>query len=422
VRLTDPLPLRTSADLGQYTTLFTLPRPMGLLTCNPVRYDGSGHFWLLADAPIGGVDAVSYQGRTISAWALQNGTDTSGHAVAVLETEEQIEDPADLAVTLRGERHPDTGQSLDRPDLQIEHLMRLAGITLSAGRLDDLRAWCQSNSLTTAGLLDDHTLSVQGWLDRLCQGAGLAWGQNLPGLAQPWPPISSASVGTLTARESPTLSATCDADQLATVLELRYDYDWAAADYRGTLRLSAPSAVHRFGERLARVDLGWVHDARAAIAHGERWLAYRSRPLWRLEARATQNLAQIGDSITVDHAHSAINAGVVTRRTWRPTETLLQIEAPAGSASAVQVDAIAAGIGVDQITAPEYDYQAGQATVLITDSTGAPIPGARVTLDGGITRSADNQGWVQFSVAPGNHSLYVQAIGYDPFTLPLVVS
>lgn len=46
--------------------------------------------------------------------------------------------------------------------------------------------------------------------------------------------------------------------------------------------------------------------------------------------------------------------------------------------------------------------------------TGKPLPGAKVTLDGGIHRVADQNGRVSFPTVRGRHVLLVEAAGYPP--------
>ncbi len=424
VRLTAPVPLRTSADLGEFTEVTSLPRALGPVTLSPVRHDPSGHLWLLSDGVIGGVDRVEYEGREISTWALQQASDHSGHAVAVLETQEQIEDPSTLRVSLRGELHPHTGQALDRPDLQIWYLLsQIGGYPIAQAELDDLRAWCQSTGLRTGGLIDDHTLSIQTWLDRLTQACGLAWSRDLPGWAAPWPPLAAEPVAEITTQHAPRMSAECSAADLATVLEIAYDYDWSVRDYRATLRLSAPSAVERYGEIVKRLQLGWIHDARAALAHGERWLAYYARPLWRISAAAPVGWAVIGDKVAIDHAFSPIAAGYATGRDWLATGLKLALEAPYGAAPAVILQRTSQGVQAEAAAPLIYEYQDTIATWLITDDGGEPLPGARVTLDNTLTRTASSTGHVQFTdVSPGRHVLRIEAIGHQARSMEVVVS
>lgn len=423
LRLTDPTPLRLTSNLGEFTQLSAIPCALGTVTLSPIRYDGSGYLFLLSDGIIEGVDSVEYQGRTISTWALRQSTDASGRPVSVLETEQQIESPSDLSVTLRGLLHPTTGEALDRPDLQIWYfLSEICGYDITQAELDDLRAAAQSAGLITGGVIDDSTLSIQAWLDRITAGSGLAWSRDYPGWALTWPPTLGDAVATFNRYHSPQIVSSSSAVDLATVLELQFDYDWAARDYRGSLRLSAPEAVARYGERIRRTTLPWVHDARAAITHAGTLLAYHARPLWTCTASAPPDIAQVGDTVDIEHAHAPITQGLVTHRSRGPIESQYTIEAPHGSAPTTQVDRLSSSVAIDGIEAPEFDYQSGLATVLIVNSDGDPLPGARVTLNGDTVRTADAQGWVQFAVPAGEHSLYVVASGYEPYTLPLVIA
>jgi hypothetical protein len=57
-------------------------------------------------------------------------------------------------------------------------------------------------------------------------------------------------------------------------------------------------------------------------------------------------------------------------------------------------------------------YSAGFATFTIADEAGDPLPGAKVTLDGGTTLMSDKFGRVSFQTGRGVHHLRIEADGY----------
>jgi len=422
MRLTDKIPLRTSADLGAYTEIYTLPRVLGQTAITPVRYDASGHLWLLSDGVIEGVDRVEMDGAPISAWSLQIGADDGGHPVSVLETQAQVTDPGKLRVSLRGELHPRTGQRLERPDLQLEFIAQLAGLGLEPGQFDDLRAHCETAGLKTAGVLDDHTQTVQHWMDAVARGAGLAWSLEFPGIGLPWPQAPDAdTVATLDAADSPRLGATAAARDLCTRLELEYAYDPSRNDRRAVLVLRAPTAIDRYGEITRRITADWLQDARAALAYGTRYLEYYARPLWTLTASAPISTVAPGQSVAIDHPLSPVTAGRLTERTRDAGGETWVLQAPAGAPPTVQIERSVAGVAIDPAAALLVQIQDDTAAVLITDPNGAALPGARVTVDGATTKIADAAGWVYLPADNAEHELLIQYPGLTDQRLRVIL-
>jgi len=420
-RLTDPLPLRTTEDLGQYTEIVTLPRPLGRCTLHPVPFDGSGYMWLVADGLTRSIERVEMDQREITPKAVHQDTDASGHPVTVIETRQQVESATDLRVALDGLLHPLTGGPLDRPDRQLWYTLAVAGLDVAPADFADLAAWCETQGLVTGGVLDDHTVSVQSWLRMICAGAGLDWSSDRPGWALPWPPKEGeATVEEITRYLSPGLPLESDADALCTIVDVRYDRQ--LGEYRGSLRVRAPGAVELYGERLKSITAGWIQDARSALFYGRRYLAYYGRPLWRGEATAPADFAMVGDSVAVDHSHAPVSVAHVVRRARRADGSRLTLEGPAGPAPEVELDRTVAAVDPDRIEGPLYEYGAPLPTWRIVDEEGRPMPGARVTLDGGETRTADPFGVVQFDAAPGSHVLTVIAEGREPIEYPVVVT
>ncbi|CAK0759547.1 hypothetical protein CCP4SC76_3150004 [Gammaproteobacteria bacterium] len=84
--LTDKLPLRESSVWPTFPSVYTLPHVYGAVRMSVQPYDGSGHFWFVADHPIQGVSAVLHEGKPYGNWQIQQATDTTGHSIALIET------------------------------------------------------------------------------------------------------------------------------------------------------------------------------------------------------------------------------------------------------------------------------------------------------------------------------------------------
>lgn len=335
IRLTDAIPLRTTAALGDYDRIQTLPRVMGKVTIQPIDIDG-GRAWFLSDAPIAGVDAVTVDGKPYASWQLIQTTDRTGRAIAYIETLASISQES-ITVTLRGERHPTTGEDLDRPDLQLWYLLsHISGYPIEQAELDDLRATLQTAGIITGGVIDDHTTSLQTWVDRITQGSGLAWSRDTQGWALAWPPTPGDPTAELKPTNTRRLVAACEASSLATKAEVEFDYNWAEQGSRKTLTLNAPDQAERYGEIIKHIELPWIHDARAAEAAATRWLQYYSRPVWTIAAATTDKTIGVGDTVSIDHPHSPISLAVVTRKTWTPQATTLSLQGAHGDTPTIE--------------------------------------------------------------------------------------
>lgn len=424
MRLTAPLPLRTTAGWEEYTETLALPVVYGRVTLSPMRYDASGHLWLIADHPIGGVDRVGIAGVESAAWALQNGTDHNGEPVAVLETQAQIENAVDLAVTVRGALHPQTGALLDRPDLVLWDLLnRVAGYTLDYSDLDDLRAWAQTQGIAIGGILDSTELSIQGAVDSFCRGCGLAWSSEATGFAFPWPgALESNYIHSIADADDPNLVAICDGRDIFTIVEVAYSYDWAAADHTATVTLRSPSAIERYGEIRQRIEAPWLRNARDAIAYGTRWLQWHARPVWEISARVGLSDATIGESIEIDHRYSPVSVAVLTGRNIGETSEHLILQGPAGAVPAITQVGTTGRVDANLKTQPEALVSTGTIEARFTRPDGKPLAAARVMLDGAFGATTNVSGEVLFiGVSSGQHTLVATSVGLAPQIVTVTV-
>lgn len=414
-RYTDKVPLRTTADLGGYTELKPLPVVYGSVTIQPLRYDGSGHLWLLADHPISGVDRVELQGREISDWILQQAADDSGSPVAVLETKEQIAEPSDLRATVRGKMHPDTGETMTRPDLVLwDFLANVCEMPVTAADLDQLRS--DASDLAIGGVIDDNSATIQTVVDQITSNAGLAWSPAHPGIAKKWPATPVAPNDprqSLTVKNAPTLYARASLSSLATVVEVAYGYEPASGDHRRTVRLVASERVGRHGRIEAKIKAGWLHDHAAAIAYGTRWLEYYSRPIWTVTASRYRGDFSPGETVSIDHPFSPPTVATITAMDRTETADRLTLEAPDGAIPTIAIESLSSGVAVDAMAAPLYEIQDDTAQILITSPEGVPLPGARVTINDSVIKTADAAGWIIIPADPGEHSLLIQSPGFD---------
>lgn len=339
---TDPLPMRTAAALGEFQQASVLPIVYGIATVAPVQISSDGRQWLLADHAIAGVDGVWAGATKLGAWSWRNTLDDSGHTIAMLETQSAFQQGA-LSVTMRGAMHPATGALLDTPDAILWHLLTtLGGLTLDAGALDDLRAWCADTGVKVGGVLSGSSLTLQSAADLICEGCGLAWSPLSRGLAQPWPPIEADAITTVTRVRSPVLRATADGRNRVTHLDVSYDWDDAAGEYRGTMTLAALDVVEDLGREVRQsLSLPWLRSARDVLEHASRRLAWLARITWEITAAQPRGIALEGDWAQIDHPYSPLSSGIIRDREISLTGELWTLTGAQGNAPTVTMTASA---------------------------------------------------------------------------------
>ena len=216
------------------------------------------------------------------------------------------------------------------------------------------------------------------------------------------------------------VSVRCQADDLVTRVRVLFDYDHARRDHRQAVELIAREAEARHGRKDATVDAAALSEARSAVALGERWLSYYSRPRWQGELTLPSHYATLlpGDEISSTHVRlPAVFVWLVTDVIAPPEgETLrLSIEGAPGVNSAVALLRQAAQFAPALLETATVVTQDDVAEFTIQDETGAPLVGAKVTVDQERVFYTDANGQVQVSpITPGPHSAVVELEGREP--------
>jgi len=414
--LSDLLPLRKTTVWGGYKDLRTLPWGYGAITLTPIQYSDDQRVFLLLDHPIQGVDRVMRDDVATDAWAWQNAVDSTGHACSFLELAEPLAEGERLAVTLRGRMHPDSGRLLVSPaEILWDVLANLAGAPVSWSDLDSYRT--ESADIVLGGLLDDGQATIRATLDSIVQSAGGAWSAGMPGVAITWPPLPDETAPALKADKlrARGLTATAAHDNIFTVLRVLYDYDHAAGKHRRAIQLEAPAAVREYGVLENEWDAGWLRSPRQAEALGRRMLAWLARPRWRIGWR--QNFADVatGAWADLDHPHAPVQG----RHRLLNAELDLSapslsctVEAPVGQAPEIVTTQLSTTF--EPLIPAGITVEIAQDEIIFTarGDDGRPLAGAKITLDGNLTRIADNAGRVSFPVTRGRHVLLIEAQGY----------
>lgn len=415
--LSDKMPLRTSTAWGGWRDVKPIPWGYGRITLTPMQYGAEQRVFVLLDHPAAGVDSVKRDDIETPAWRFWNGLDSTGRAVAFIELETPLSAGERLAVTLRG-RMNDAGRLIDSPAEILYDIMRnLAGLDVAWADLDDYRA--ETAGIEMGGLIADDAASIRAALDQLLMSTGSAWSAAMQGIAHLWPaaadaiaPASPVTPGNATAP-----AASCRHDDIHTVLRVLYDYDHAAGRAARAIQLEAPASIREYGRIELEWDAGWLKSPRHAEALGRRILAAIARPRWRVEWQQPLAALAPGDWVQIDHPqlpvagrHRLIEAEVDIAG----VSLSCTVDAAVGNAPKIITGALSAAF--DPLIQAGITVEIAGSEIIFTarGDDGQPLPGAKITLNGGISRIADNAGRVSFPVQRGRHVLLIEAQGYPP--------
>lgn len=412
--LSEVLPLRTTRMLGDYAVDAVLPHRYGDLTAarfTLLRLTDSTFF--VADHPMT-VTKVYIGDQETLAWAQETKFDDAGHTWTIINTLAGVDPTFSVSACGTCKRNPRTGELLENPADIIEDVSRLGG---RSDVFPALRAECAAASIRIAGSVD-QLLSTRAWIDTITESIGAIW---TPQMARLYPTtaVSGAVLELLAGRDNVSeLVVSASLVDTADVLQLSYDVAGATGRAQHSIELTASPA--RYGGLPVQISSPWLRLPANAESIG--------RPM--LERMA-------GDRYDV--AFSSSRTDIRPGSWWRliahpawpfdgddPVLMIVSVDvAPDADESLVKAEAILArplvtvtshSMALSSITQGGIDiaYKNGIATLRFTDVSGKPMKNARVSFDGGIAKTTNDQGQVSFVAAAGKHKIAVEADGFTP--------
>lgn len=407
--LSEPLPLRTTRTLGDFSEDKPIPHRLGDLSA--ARFDLirlTDTEWLVAGHPCE-VGDVFVDDEATESWEPALRSDDAGNVWQVVVFAAPIANGAAVSATCTGARDPTTGALIENPADLMEYVLRLAGIS---GIFPALRAQAAAEGLRLAGSIDEPR-TVRAWLDEIAYSAGAIW---TPGDAVLYPgttgPIIDLPASVAGGLEDPV----AELDDSADVLRIGYDRSDAAGRAQAHIELTA--SPQRFGGVVAELELPWVRLPANAESIGRRLLG-------RMAAR------RFSVEFTIDDhtMRPCRRVRLVDSPEWQipgedPVVMLLAVEvaADAGATratgeailSAPSIEVTAHSLALPDTTEGGVDvaFRDGIATFTVRDDDGRPLAGARVSLDGSAPRTSDQAGRVAFTTTQGRHELLVEVPGF----------
>jgi hypothetical protein len=389
--------------------------------------------WLVADHPISGIVSSANEGAAITACSLTHGPDSTGKTVAVMKLQTAVSiDSENLSVTIDGLRHPVTGLLMTNPaDVCWDLLQWASGRAVDRGRFALWAAACQREGIEAHGVVRDPSATIRALLDTITVSAGSLWSGAMPDFGRLLPELDRTE--TPIAIPGPAVSSVASEsrlDDIATVVTVRFGYDWAVGDYTGSVTYHAPEAVKDFGTIERVIEAPWCptsrQAARIAEAHCKRLAVSR----WTITVDGDRSLTAIEVGAPVSATHRLLPAGVVSGalatgidRDHESGVTTLTLDSAATPPPAVKIAGWSGKFSVAAPTGTKVVIGKGEIALTIANDKGTALPGAVAILDGDRTATADAAGLVVFrAVAAGKHQVEVRAAGYTPYTIEVTAA
>ena len=212
---------------------------------------------------------------------------------------------------------------------------------------------------------------------------------------------------------------------IATVVTIRFAYDWQAGDYTGSVTYTAPELVKQFGSIEEVIKAPFCLTARQATRLAEYWCQRLSVPQYTATLEADRSISNIslGDMVDITHPHlpgGSATGALVTGREFNPESggLTLWLLLPAQTLPAVTLSGFATRVIQPATSKSNWQPAAGDLGVTVLDEKGNIKTGAIATLDGLKTTTSDVSGLALFTrLANGKHTVTITATGYQTATM-----
>lgn len=396
-RLTDLLPLRSSAVWREFATVEPIPLRYGRTAGRCVPYSADRVTWVWADHPVQGIDRVTIDGAEISSWEHRNGLDSTGRAVAFIEFSDAVDGGVEPVAYGRGK--VGTAGLLENPADVVADLCALAGVTVSG--LDTLRAEAGALSLRLAySIRDRRTLQTE--LRDIAQSIGGIYSAGITGYVRLLP-VTDPPIITISERYIGRPSTSLEG--LRTRIVCRY----AMQDGDPTAGLES-AILTAEQDILGELELRCVADGRTAADVVQRQLQRVGVPVWSVDVRGYPGVLLPGEPVTLVGRDLSGTGVVLSSRVDRVAGTSdARVELRTRTAGAVTLVRQGSAVAFDRPAGGTVTTVDGERVITLTYTDGEPIVEARVIL-GDVTRFTDGAGRLSFPAAimpRGTHQLII---------------
>jgi len=415
--LSEDLPLRTSAAMGDYSEDAILPVIYGDLSQSAVPLVKlSATEYLAADHPAT-VTAVYVDGQETQGWAASTETDIAGHAYCQITLAAPPEQGAEITAAMQGKRHATTGALIEHPADILQDVLALAGKAWDLSRLK-----ADLPGVRLAGRLD-RPQSVRVWMDEITRSCGVVWAERF---AAVYPTSAGVPVVSLDAGNCQPGSISASIQDAADRLQIAFDYHPAKGAFAQYMELSAkPSPFGASGAPMAMLEAPWLRQPADALALGNRLLMRLAMQRAALDIETGKQIS-VGDWLTLAHPALPVDGAqplMALSLETQPGKPGRRIsgEISWGPIPVITMDHHARAIRPKADGGIDVAYSNGIATFTILGPDGTPLPNALVSLDNSAPKKTNAQGKVSFEAPPGKHVVSVEADGYIPFEIEVTL-
>lgn len=407
MRLSDNLPLRSTTEWAEYQISAVIPLRYGRDVwgeCLP--YNQTLTDWVWAGHASQGIDQVTVDGLDTAGFDFRNTTDTAGKPITLIRLSEGIDPGRTVHARGRGAINSETGALIDSPADVLHDLARIQGVSLTRNDLTTFAQECAARNLRLSFSVEDPE-SLQAIARRMAQQLCAIYSPSMTGWLRLLP-LSATAVPLASITDRELGEAEQSAADLATRIDARYAYRLGEPTQSIVIRDS-----NALDEVTAVLELDMLADKVAVFDIALRTLSRRGRRPYRVAASLRGRVVP-GTAVALQSTELDVTETVpVVTASYDPTtdRTAATVE--------VRVDTTPVALQLvsssEQVTASERTLPPGAAgdggqRVTILGPNG-PRVGARVTLDGRITRLTDSAGVVVFPanlLTPGEHTLDVE--------------
>jgi hypothetical protein len=427
VAMQSDLPLRSSSAWGAFGEVAIIPHRYGRIRGSALRYDNTGRRYVWADHASQRITEVYVGGQKTSAWSWKNTTDTTGHAITLIELTEATTETVEAAGF--GKTDAVTGVLLTNPGLIIADIMHNI-----AGRPAPDTTWLTFEAsklgIVCAGQIDD-VITLQSAIGSVCDSIGALYSPRAKPFARMYPGGvfdggSASNESGVTVDLDRIESSESRIDEVVNAIIMQFDF---RDDKPGqTIEIDCPDSIQRFGRREQTIDARWIADARVANTIANRLLTWRSEPAWVYNATDVPNdisplqVVHFSGSTKLPTPTSA----VVLASNFDPMddESEITFERLTATSSAIRIVQQSSAIEDRQLTRATVQTVGDNRRIKLPGDDGKPLANVNVLLDGTITRKSDAGGFVEFPVhatPPGIHTLAITNSNGTVTTIQLLI-
>jgi hypothetical protein len=433
--LSDVFPLRRAAVWGGFASNDEIPLRYGYVRGACVEYvtgnrdEPRRRRFVWSDGACAGVDAVFVDGqRRPSGWIARNEVDVTGQPVMMVTFLAAV--PADALVEAQGRGRVAAGAMIRNPARVLADLLAIAGI--DAPPLDVFEVECGRLGLQVSGSVQAGE-KVRVVLQQVCASAGARYSLRMRDTAMVYPGGSPELVG-----RNPLVRAQLDqrhltgarADLADMVNAMTVEFDLRDGSPAQVMEIEAPESIAAYGRRSSKRSAEFLGTAGVVEAVHSRLLQHAARPAYTVQFEGFRGDLRPGDWVAVDAERSLVPfAGGVHRlvataydHTTRTSSG--EFEIWPGDPPATRIVRTATILETQQTATAAVQNTETARQITLAGPDGIGLGGAKVVLDGVVTRFADAAGVVTFPIADtpaGAHQLTVttSATGNtQPINLP----